>query len=163
VGWLSFEANRCPNESKGKIMNKLLLGFLSVLCLLSASHAWAFKSDPFKGAYQIISQTDLRPQASERNFVNIDVDALEIMWARYASSSFPADLEDLRREPAIIVKFTNRDLLFFTLEANALIGNNFMSLRGDDSQVEIQLRPDGQYDLGVIEKGKKTLYLIRRM
>lgn len=140
-------------------MKKFLLAFM--VGALAVTNAWAFKSDPFKGAYEIVSESNIA--ANERNFVNVDVDALEVMWARYASSSFPADLEDLRREPAIIVKFTNRDLLFFTLEANAFIGNNFLALKGQDSQMEMQARPDGRFDLGVMDKGKKSLYILRRM
>ena len=149
---------------RGDSVRKIWLGIL-FSCFMAVP-AFAFKADPFKGAYQILSERN--PQIESRNFVSIDVDRLEIMWARYAGSPFPDDFESVRNEPAILIRFTNRDTLFFTLEANAMISGTYMAIKGEDQQLEIQARPDGKFDMGVAErqsdgKNKVTIYQLGRM
>ncbi|MGE3261238.1 MAG: hypothetical protein AB7K68_05625 [Bacteriovoracia bacterium] len=142
-------------------MKRFLLAIACSFLFFSVTDAHAFKSSHFKGSYQIISEGGLA--LAERQFVSIDVDTLEVMWSRYASGSFPANLEDLRLEPTLLIRFTGRDTNFFALEQNALIVPNYMSLRSEDKQFEIRTRADGKYDMAVTEKNTSTLYLISRM
>jgi hypothetical protein len=141
-------------------MKKFLLSIACTLVFFSAGSAHAFKSSPFKGAYEINSQQ--APAALDRQFLSIDVDTLEVMWARYAGGAFPPNLENAKSQPTLLIRFTGRDTNFFALEGNALIANGYMSLRSDDKQFEIRLRPDGKYDVAVVDKGVSTVYVVSR-
>jgi hypothetical protein len=135
----------------------------AVLCAfpLFAGNAFAFKATPFKGAYQIVSQS--APAALDRQLMSIDVDTLEVMWAKYASGPFPTNLEDIKNEGTILVHFGNRDTSFFTLEANCMISANYMSIHDDDKDMEIRTRPDGNYDLAVTEKNVTAFYVLHKL
>lgn len=143
-------------------MKKFLLALVASFALFSAGQAYAFKSDHFKGSYQVISQ-DNAPVTGPRQFVSLDVDRLEVMWSRYASGAFPADLEPLRSEPTMLIRFTGRNTTFFTLEGNALITATYMSVRTEDGQYEMRLRPDGKFDVAVTEKDVTTFYVFARL
>lgn len=144
---------------------------LTVLCgLLSfAFTSFAFASaEPFKGAFEIVSRREAAPAESrnpERAFFSLDVDTLQRIWARYASGGFPADYEDLKNERALLIRFNERDLLFFTLEQSAVfIGGTFMGVsNGPDKRLELRSRPDGKFDLAVQEGKRVTFYVISRI
>lgn len=142
-------------------MKKFFLALVFAGLFFSFSDAWAFKSSAFKGSYQVLSAQG--PAALDRQFLSFDVDTLEVMWSRYASGSFPANLEDIRFEPTILVRFTNRDISFFTLEANCLVAGNYISIRSDDGGLEMASRADGKFDLVVVEKNVATRYLLNRL
>jgi hypothetical protein len=138
-------------------MKKFLLAIACTFLFFTTPSAYAFKSSPFQGAYEINSQQT--PGTLDRQFVSIDVERLQVMWARYASGPLPANLESAKDEPTLLIRFTGRDTSFFALEANALIANGYMSLRSDDSQFELKVRPDGKYDMAVVDKGVVTIYV----
>jgi hypothetical protein len=140
-----------------KIINSFcLLLSLTALCPTLALGA---KADPFKGKYQIVSEHD--KSAADADYFLLDADTLGAIWAKYADTPLPPDLEKYRSEPSIIAGFTNRDLIFLTLEKGALIVNGYLSIEGGNGErLEIKKRPDGQSDMAVKEGNRVTLYVL---
>jgi hypothetical protein len=135
---------------------------LGLLVFLGLFLAWplegfAQRAVAFKGWYEILRsgptpQESLLPQRKE--YFLLDADTLGVIWARYARDPLPADLEHLRNEPTVIAGFTDRDTLFLTLEANALVGDNFLALSGAEKRLELARAPGGaSSDLAVSDKG----------
>jgi hypothetical protein len=125
---------------------------------LGSLNSWAGRADPFRGIYDILSETNMQ---DGQPFFLLDADTLGALWGRYGNGPLPADLEHLRNEPSIIAGFNNRELLFFGLEKGALIGNGYIALQGGDGeQLELRHRPDGKFDMATKEKGVVTVYLL---
>lgn len=139
-------------------MKNRILALALALGFLLPGGAWANRAEPFEGIYQIISQTDR--SAAPPVFL-LDADTLGNLWGRYAEGPLPADLEPYRQEPSIIAGFNNRDLIFFGLERGALIMDGFLAMDGGPGErLELRRRPDGQYDMGVSENGRVSVYLL---
>jgi hypothetical protein len=138
-------------------MKVQLLGFI-VAALFFSPSAQAQKADAFEGLYEIVSRTD-RPVASmSPEYFLLDADTLGNIWAKYAEGPLPADLEKYREEPSILAGFTNRPLIFLTLERTALVTPSYIALDGGQGErLELRKRPDGA-DLGVLEKNVVSIY-----
>jgi hypothetical protein len=139
------------------MQNIRLICFLFLL--LPSLQAFAFDSSHFKGWYEVLSRRDLSP--STKQYLLVDVDRLEVLWARYVDAPFPPDLEQYRSEPSILAAFTERDLSFFLLERSALISNDYLAFSGaNGDRFELKRRADGKFDLGVRDKDRVSIYLL---
>lgn len=143
-------------------MKKLILS-LFLGAVLVAQSAYARSAEHFDGWYEIISQTqDVGAQRKE--FFRLDVDSLLNIWLKYGEEGkpIPPDWEPVQNEIVIFAAFTNRDYLVLTLEANAVVTDNFLGIYHPDNGdiLEIRKRGDGQSDLAIKEKGKISRYLV---
>jgi hypothetical protein len=138
-----------------------LICLLAVTYFFGASYsAQAQNGDPFEGIYELLSRED-RPAPNSPEYFLLDADTIGNIWAKYAEGPLPADLEKYRNEPGLLAGFTNRSLLFFTLERAALITPNFIAFDGGDGEkLELRKRADGKSDLAVLEKGVISVYLL---
>lgn len=136
---------------------KNLWSVLLLVCLfVMPSASWAGRAAHFRGVYEILSRVD---SAMAPPFFLLDNDTLGVIWSKYANGPLPADLEKYRNEQAIIAGFSDRDLLFFGLEQGALIGPEYMAMRGGEGeQLELRTLPDGTYEMAAVEKGRISRY-----
>jgi hypothetical protein len=140
-------------------MKACLLALLFVVAL--PLNSFAAKATHLKGWYPIISQQNGAPAADEpkTEYFLVDTDTLAVIWDRYAGTALPADLESVKNEIAIITGFTNRDLIFLSLEKVTTVGSNFLAMSGDKKQMELRRRPDGSgSDLATVVEGAISLY-----
>lgn len=136
----------------------ILLGFFISI------QSWAYKADPFKGWYQILSgmtQPSEKLQMDEKKYMFIDSDLLKNIWTKYADGPLPKDLEEYKDEPSILVAFTHRDTLFLSLERGALFGNGYLAIQGSgNNMMELARKPDANFDLGLRENNQISRYLL---
>ncbi len=138
-------------------MNKLIFSFL-ICGLFFSTFAQAQKADAFEGIYEIVSRTDRPAGANSPEYFLLDADTLGNIWSKYAEGPLPADLEQYRNEPSILAGFTNRPLIFLTLERAALVTPTYIALDGGQGErMELRKRADGA-DLGVLEKNVVSIY-----
>ncbi len=133
---------------------QFLLPLLGIF--LFAVNALAFKADGFKGIYPILSPTT----PGIDSYIIIDTNTLGILWSKYSTAPLPDDLASVKDEPAIIAAFTNRNLMFLTLESTAVVGTNFLHLLGDNTEFELVRQANGQSNVGVAEDGNLSNYLL---
>jgi hypothetical protein len=141
---------------------KRIFTLLSTLAFFAwVPTASAFKADHFKGIYPVISEHSAKPAGLEpepQKVMVCDNDTVGNIWAHWGEGELPADLVPLKDHPALLLGFTFRDSLFFTLEENALIGPEHMAVPGaNGKQLEIRRRPDGHFDVAV-KDGAVTFY-----
>lgn len=146
-------------------MKKAFLSLSLILLFLSPLHASAFKADPFRGAYEVLSGGKSRRDQSSRapgqkKYLIVDVDTLANIWTKYGSGPLPADLIPYKDEPSIIAGFTFRDFLILSLERASLIGNGYLSVKAGESALELRRRPDGGFDGAVLENQNVSRYLL---
>jgi len=136
-------------------MTALLMAF----AIFAPAAALANRAAPFKGLYEIQTESG-RPLDHEAYFL-LDAATLGEIWAKYASTPLPADLEPYRHEPSIIAGFTDRDVIFLVLERGALIGAGYLAFQnGDGEKLELRRRPDGRFDMAVSAGGPATFFLL---
>lgn len=143
---------------------KIVYAFLAVLFLsLTSLPAMAFQADHFKGAYAVLKEqvkaSGKRDEPAPPKYFICDVDTVANIWAKYGEGDLPESLQKVKNEPSILAGFNFRQGLFFTLEANALIGPEYMTLGGaNNDRLEIRHRSDGHYDLAVRIEGVVNIY-----
>lgn len=141
-------------------MKKISFLFLICICIqFFSNQAHAQKADAFEGVFEIISRTDRPVSNFSPEYFLLDADTLGNIWARYAEGPLPADLEKYRNEPSILAGFTNRPLIFLTLERAALVTPNYIAFEGGEGErLELRLKGAQGADLGVLEKGVVSIY-----
>lgn len=131
--------------------------------LFFSNFANAYKADPFKGWYKVLSKTnsEVSIRADDPQYMLIDVDTLGGIWAKYADGPLPPDLEPYREEPTILAAFTDRETVFLTFEKNAMIANGYLAIQGSGTNMmELGLRGDNNYNLGVRDNDVVSRYLL---
>lgn len=135
-------------------MKALLIAMMALLATPSLS--WAGRAEHFKGWYEILAGAQQEdPQQPQRQFMLLDNDTLANIWARYSKDPLPENLQEIKEEPTIIVAFTDRNVLFLTLERGSTIGPDFLSISGaGTNQLEMKRAADGSYDMAMIVAGE---------
>ena len=135
-------------------MKALLIAMMALLATPSLS--WAGRAEHFKGWYKILAGANQEnPEQPQQQYMLLDNDTLANIWGRYSKDPLPDSFKEIQEEPTIIVAFTDRNVLFLTLEASSMISGDFLSISGvGTDQLEMKRAADGTYDMALLNAGQ---------
>lgn len=115
--------------------------------LLAPLLATAGQADVFRGAYEI-----QQPASDPKEYMLVDSDRLEALWARRFEGPMPPDFESLRQELTVLVYFTSTKFMLLTLESGAIFTPGYMGLMGGNGdRFEMRARGDGTFDAAYLK------------
>lgn len=131
------------------------------LWLIPVCPAGASPVQGFVGWYHLLAERNARsPQTQELGYLLIDYGTLADIWAKYADSPLPANLEQYRNEATILSGFTHRDFLMLSFEALSTVTERYLRVNsGNDMLLEIYRLDDGSYFVGTRDGLVENRYL----